>query len=293
MSQIYGRQLLTESQLDSWQRLLENRVAWLERRKAAYFFMVAPVPHVVFPDKLPEPGAIGADRPALQLLRHLEGERSYARVIYPIEQLTTRRNELVYTKTNSHWTDWGAFLAYRQLAAALATSVPVRMIEEAEIKCAQFEAAGDLGVKLTPQEASPHLMTFVKSPGAKVIDDNGVFNQGRRAEYICPEAPELTCLVLGTSSSLSLVHLLAESFRRLVFANISSLDYSLVEEVEPDVVVTIFGERFMVRVPADVGAPTLKDLEAEKRAAGATFSPSDGQIRGHLVQPAPGEPLRV
>ena len=82
-----------------------------------------------------------------------------------------------------------------------------------------------------------------------------------------------------------MVHVLAESFRRLVYGNISSLDYSLVDEVEPDVVVSTFGERFMVRVPTDVGAPTLEELEAQKRAAGTVFPPSAGQWKGRLVQP--------
>jgi hypothetical protein len=285
MSQVYGRQLLTEQQLNTWQRLLENRVAWLERRGAAYFFTVAPVPHVVFPDKLPQPGAIDSDRPVLQLLRHLDRERSFARVIYPVEQLTARRDELIYTKTNSHWTDRGAFLAYEQLAAALESRVPMRRVEETEIEWVERMAVGDLGVKITPQEASPHVTALMKSPGAQVVTDNAVFNQGRRAEYRCPAAPDLTCLVLGTSSALNMVHVLAESFGRLVYGNISSLDYSLVDEVEPDVVVSIFGERFMVRVPTDVGAPTLEELEAQKRAAGTVFPPSAGQWKGRLVQP--------
>jgi hypothetical protein len=285
MAQVHGRLRLAAEQLRQWQLLLENRTAWLARRGTPYFFLVAPVPHVVFPDKLPE-GRLEGERPMLQLLRYLDDQASYARVIYPVERLIEHRDSLVYTETNSHWTDRGAFIAYQLLADEIAACVSMRKLDNADLDWTEVTQTGDLGCKLQPAKQSVHVCSQTSSPRSRRVYDNGIFNEGRRAEFVCDTAPDSTCLVLGTSSAHGMVHLLAEGFRRLVFAHISTLDYTLVEEVNPDVVVTIFGERFVIRVPVDIPAPTHLELEAAKRAAGSVFPPEEGIWRTRLIQPA-------
>jgi alginate O-acetyltransferase complex protein AlgJ len=285
MAQVHGRLRMSAEQLRQWQLLLENRAAWLAKRGAAFFFLVAPVPHVVFPDKLPE-GRLEGERPMLQLMRYFDEQGSYARVVYPAEQLVEHRDSRVYTETNTHWTDRGAFVAYQLLSDEIAASVSMRKLDEAGIEWLEVMQIGDLGCKLEPAEQSLHICSQTRNPKARLVYDNGVFNEGRRAEFECDAAPDSTCLVLGTSSAHGMVHLLAEGFRRLVFTSISTLDYTLVEEVNPDVVITIFGERFMIRVPVDIPAPTQRELEAGKRAAGRVFPAVDGLWRTRLVQPA-------
>jgi hypothetical protein len=79
--------------------------------------------------------------------------------------------------------------------------------------------------------------------------------------------------VVADSFAVRVVPFLAESFRRLVFAHIPTLDYALVEEVRPDIVLTILNERFLVEIPEDVGAPGLGELEEQKRASGEMLQP--------------------
>jgi hypothetical protein len=285
MAQVHGRLRLSVEQLRQWQLLLEDRTTWLARRGTPYYFLVAPVPHVVFPDKLPE-GRREGERPMLQLLRYLNEQASYARVIYPVEQLIEQRDDLVYTQTNTHWTDRGAFIAYQVLSDEIADRVSMRKLDNADLDWLEVPQIGDLGCKLRPPEQSVHVCSQTRTPKSRLVYDNGILNEGRRAEFKCDAAPDRTCLVLGTSSAHGMVHLLAEGFRRLVFAHISTLDYTLVEEVNPDIVITIFGERFMIRVPVDIPAPTLLELEAGKRAAGKVFSREEGLWRTRLIQPA-------
>ena len=284
MAQVHGRLRLSAEQLQQWRHLLESRTAWLASRGARYFFLVAPVPHVVFPDKLPE-GRLEGERPMLQLLRYLDDQACDARVIYPAEQLIEHRDSRVYTETNTHWTDRGAFIAYQLLADEIAACVSMRKLDEADIEWFEHTQAGDLGCKLDPAEQSVHVGSYPTSPRSRLVYDNGIFNEGRRADFECDAAPDGTCLVLGTSSAHGMVHHLAEGFRRLVFAHVSTLDHTLVEEVKPDVVITIFGERFMVRVPVDTPAPTQLEIEARKRAAGSFFPPEEGHWRTRLIQP--------
>ena len=74
---------------------------------------------------------------------------------------------------------------------------------------------------------------------------------------------------------MRVVPFLAESFGRLVFGHVPTLDYELVEEVEPDVVITILSERFLIEVPEDLDpeTPTLRELEASKRERGEILRP--------------------
>jgi hypothetical protein len=68
MRQHTGELGFSDDELWQWQRLLENRVAWLGTRGIPYHFLVAPNPHSVFPDKLPAGVEPKAERPVLQLI---------------------------------------------------------------------------------------------------------------------------------------------------------------------------------------------------------------------------------
>jgi hypothetical protein len=58
----------------------------------------------------------------------------------------------------------------------------------------------------------------------------------------------------------------------LSFGGTSTLDYRLVEEVEPQVVVTEMLERFMISIPCDSNAPTVAEMAAQKMADGIAIS---------------------
>ena len=133
---------------------------------------------------------------------------------------------------------------------------------------------GDLGAKLDPSESSLHVYAMPTEPVAKMTSDNRVFLNGHRIEYECPEAGATVCLVLGDSFAHAMLPFLCESFGRLVFAHITTLDQQLVTQVEADIVVSIMNERFIIEVPTDEGAKTLEQLADEKRARGVVYPPS-------------------
>ena len=123
-------------------------------------------------------------------------------------------------------------------------------------------------------------------PVAKMTSDNRVFLNGHRIEYECPEAGASVCLVLGDSYAHAMLPFLCESFGRLVFAHITTLDQQLVAQVEADIVVSVTNERFIIKAPTDEGAETLEQLADGKRARGVVYPPS--QSDGNRVDvPAP------
>ena len=89
----------------------------------------------------------------------------------------------------------------------------------------------------------------------------------------CEAAPATSCLVFGDRSSYRMLPYLSESFGRLVFAHLHTLDQALVEEEQPDVVIGLADETALIDLPADIEAPGAADMAARKLAAGAELMP--------------------
>src|SRR4051812_7965712 len=268
-----GELQLTAAQLRAWQRVLENRIAWLARRGIPYLFMVAPNAHVIYEDKLPDGISTSPERPVMQLVGHLEQTRSEARVLYPAEALARERDRGVFPRTGSHWSELGAFIAYQALMDEIAPQLGLPRLSAADVEWVEEPLGGDLGNKVKPVEKSPFVFGDLHEQRARLASDNRIVRNGRRVEFEGPAELERTCLVVADSYAVRVVPFLAESFGRLVFAHIPTLDYELVNEVQPDVVVTILSERFLIEVPDALNAPNLREPEAEKRAAGAILRP--------------------
>jgi hypothetical protein len=275
LDQHTGRIQLREFELRAWQRVLENRAAWLGRRRVPYLFQIAPNPHVVYEDKLPDGVETSERRPVRQLIEHLDRSSSDARVLYPVDELIRHRERAVFPRTATHWSELGAFIAYQQLMDHMDPSLGLRRLEMDDVDWVEVPLPGDLGNKMKPVEQSPFVFGDIREPRAKLVLDNRIVRTGRRVEFEGPPELGQTCLVVADSYAVRVVPFLAESFRRLVFGHIPTLDYELVEEVNPDVVITIMSERFLIVVPEDLHPETLnlRQLEAQKRERGEVLRP--------------------
>jgi hypothetical protein len=205
-------------------------------------------------------------------------------LLYPLDRLARRRDRPVYTQTDTHWTGLGAFAAYEALMDEIEDEVPMRRVTEADLSFREAVRPGDLGCKVDPEETSLHVFARPAKPAAQMTQDNRVYLNGRRVDYECPKAGATVCVILGDSFAHKMLPFLCESFGRLVFGHITTLDRELVREVKPDIVISLVNERFMIEVPTDEGAKPLEQLAAEKRARGAVYPP---RIRSGTAVEAP------
>jgi hypothetical protein len=279
-----GHTLLTDRELRDWRLVLENRVAWLEKLGIHYFFMLSINPHTLYPEMLPDDTPMAAVRPVQQLIGHLEETGSFARVVYPLEEILARKAERpVAAKTSSHWNAVGAYGAYARLIAEIGAVVPVQVLPEERVEYFDQPRASDLGVKFQPPRRSPQTFANVTGQKAHIVSDNFIHRRGRIAEFECPGAPDTTCLLLGDSFNYQLMPYLAESVGKLVFAHLHTLDHDVVLEHRPDVVVNVMNERGLTDVMYDLPAPTTADFAAEKQARGEVDEGS-----GRIWRPAAG-----
>jgi integrase len=273
MAQHCGERRLSTDELDRWRALVEHRARSLAKHGASYFFLVAPDTHAVYPEMLPESVRTAPERPVHQLAAALESSGSGAAMIYPLPELLAEkaRNE-VCSPVDTHWTDLGAFIAYERLMDEVERTVPVFRVPRDEVNFVTEELPGDLLYKLGIGRVTQQVGRVL--PMATIWSDNWISGTGSIVITECTRAPETTCLLFGDSYSMHLLKYLAESFRRLVAARSTTIDYELVLRERPDVVVTEMAERSLVRVPDDASAPLLREVARMKR--------DRGEVRGVL-----------
>jgi alginate O-acetyltransferase complex protein AlgJ len=283
IAQHTGKLRLSDRELDRWRRILENRITWLARLGIEYLFVVPPNAHSVYPEDLPAHIETAPQRPANQLVDHLARTESFARLIYPLGEIVgAKPNPLLYPLTDPHWSGEGAFVAYKRTAQEIAQRMQINQLGAGDVNFFRKTSMGELGFKVKPRRQSEIVIGLVKAPQAYLVSDNLIFNRGMRIVTECPDAPNATCLMLGDSFSGQLWNFFAATFRRFVFAHITTLDYNLVERERPNVVVSVLNERFLIVIPDDPGGESASELETKKRA--------ENQFRPRLMNWPMAEP---
>ncbi|HEY2945677.1 MAG TPA: hypothetical protein VGN09_24810 [Vicinamibacteria bacterium] len=273
--QIIGERPLSSDELDAWERGTAARMADLGPLGSRLVHLIGPAPQVVHPDELPDSMAVSSARPALQVLERLGAMRPRPEVLYPLAELVeVRKIHDPFSKTDSHWNDLGAYIAYEAVMDQLGDGVPARRVARTEVSFQETCYTGDLGGKLRPQRASIFLRARLDHPRARVVEDNLVRNHGRRAVFECEAAPPGTCHVFGDSWAYAMMLFLAESFRRVVFYHrVNVVDRSPVERERPEVVLMVLTERFCAALPDPPDTPPFERV-VKKKVRGGDLVPA-------------------
>jgi alginate O-acetyltransferase complex protein AlgJ len=269
LGQHTGATRLSADQIGQWQRLLKARSELLADLGASYLFMVAPNTHAIYEDKLPDSMPHALRRPVHQLRDGLAEVGLDIPFLYPLAELKAARADRdVCCQTDSHWNEYGAFAAYQRAVDMIEGAAPVRRLREHDVVFFDQDAiATDLGYKLDSEQHARWTVAWLRHGGARLVRDNRIEGRGGLVMTECGYATG-TCVLVGDSYSWALLKFLAESFRRFVFVQSSTLDFELLDQVRPDVVINLMAERFLVFPPDDVGAPTVREEEQRKLKQG-------------------------
>jgi hypothetical protein len=268
--QIIGERLLSPEELDAWEQGTAARMMDMQAHGCLLVQLIGPAPQVVHADDLPDSVSVSNTRPARQVLERLDSMRPAPEIVYPLaDLLKVRAVADPFGKTDSHWNDLGAYIAYEALINRLNDRLPVRRLGREDVSFQETCYIGDLGVKLRPQRAASFLRARIERPRARLVEDNRVRNHGRMAIYECNAAPPATCLVFGDSWTYPMLLYLAESFRRLVFFHrVNVIDRQPIHEERPDLVLVVLTERFCTAIPNDQAAIPFERVIAKKMRIG-------------------------
>jgi hypothetical protein len=249
----------TADELAAWETALESRNDWLEKRGVRFLVVVAPNASTIYPEYLPDAFMQGSGSSRLdQLVAHL-GAHSRVSVVDVREDLRRAKvRERVYCRTDSHWNDRGAFVAYQAIVKALARWFPAlaplpRAVFE---DVARQEPGGDLatmiGLRHALREDALRLNPRFR-PRATPADP--AMTSRKRPSRRAPWAVETgdvslpRAVMLRDSFGGALIPFLSEHFQRILYLFTDELRPPIVERERPDVVIMEFVERRLTSAP--------------------------------------------
>lgn len=249
IKQVSGELPLSDKDLFAWQILLEMRSALLKARSSRYLFVCAPNKECVYPELLPEGITLSDNRAVCQILNALV-KKPVASFIYPLEDLVKKKKEEfpVYPRSDTHWSYFGAYICYLSICKEL----NLQILQDDRLIFDWHTRFGDLQRHAAENEPERVPCPQVRDEQGMKIFDNQKANRGNLQifEHQNKELP--SAIVFRDSFTEYLIPYLKESFRRLVLVWNPFVDYALVEEERPDLVLNVMAERFLLQVPDDI-----------------------------------------
>lgn len=264
IQQITGDLIFSDRRLQQWQFVLETRYLWLREKGIPYFFLIAPNKECVYPEYLPEGVHLSSARCINQLSQHLQAH-SFFKIIYPLPELAAAKaGMLVYRKQDTHWNAFGAFTAYQSLTLEIAKLRQIFILQPEVLRFFECQKAGDLGTKLGIRQETTIDVEFLQGKIATCVFNNQVRNQGNLMIFEHPDRTLPKAVFFRDSFASDLLPFLAESFSKLVVAWQPNLDYILIQQEQPDLVISQQIERYLTSIPNDSHGPTNAEIVREK-----------------------------
>ena len=237
--------LLDESELKDWRDSLFRTRDWLQGRHIAYVFAIAPDKQVIYPENLP---------PTLTRVNNMSRADQVEAICrdarIPAADLRTplaaaKQAERIYFKTDTHWNDRGALVAYRRISDAVRAQTP--LVPEAwshdDFVPAEREIEGQdlarmMGLLRVLREIDLTLVPK-RERRARVVEPAGVpptAEEGRLVTEI-PGSTLPRAVVFRDSFASRLAPYLSEHFSRAVYLWQNDFDPDVIEKERPDVVI--------------------------------------------------------
>jgi hypothetical protein len=237
---------------------LKRRHDFLAARGIPYIVTIVPEKFTIYPEYLPRwvvPGVAQTPLSRLKALLAAEASVDYVDLAAPLRE--AKSSAQVYYRTDSHWNLLGATVGYERIMQAIkgalpdgrlsAIAAPIRPVYVPGVDWYWGDLARMVGVPFFYREPD-------YAPLAKVLGDPS----GRCAQrdtaptdpgfeiYHCPR-PELPkAVVYRDSMAISLIPLLSENFRRVIYVSDHKMDPALIEREHPDVVIEEMVERALL-----------------------------------------------
>lgn len=176
--------------LERWARTLEMKRAWLAAQGIQYLFVLVPNKGSVYGEYFPASYTIVNQESGIELLARYLKAHTNVPVIEMLPVLRAAKGqERLYHKTDSHWNEYGAYLAYREIMSEVRTRFPhvhVKSLQEFAVEKKKGPGA-DLAtmmggnavlteeyIRLKPKHGSGLTVTGLNdSSKSPVIVDNG------------------------------------------------------------------------------------------------------------------------
>jgi alginate O-acetyltransferase complex protein AlgJ len=239
---------LSESELNRWQYLLEQRRAWLAKRHISYLVVIVPEKQSIYPEFLPTlMKSLQFNQWADQLAGRLTSTGSPVTILdLRPYLLQAKSREPVYWKADTHWNQYGVYVGYQAIMNEILRILPNRpLIILGPDNFARFPANG-VGGDLANLLGVPEL--FNERFNAMTLGDQRLPPRGAEDSlYEANGDPRMPRLVMYHDSFGSeLIPLMARSFSRgAYYWGKHDMRADFIATEQPDLVIDEFAERFL------------------------------------------------
>lgn len=250
-------------QLETWRQVLEQRRDWLAARGIAFMLVLVPNKHQIYPEYMPDRlPRIAVEEQHAQLARYLAEHSTVQLVDLMPALLEAKRNQRVYHRTDTHWNDVGAYLAYQKILDALALALPhyAEVLRPVKVKLNRYT---DRGIGLTSMVGlsdvfHEEILQLERiAPQSQILMHNKQQYARREREqkplaHGVPGAALPRAVVFRDSYANALIPYLSENFRRVLYVWTRDVEASFVEREKPDIVIQQIAGRLLDRLPVGI-----------------------------------------
>jgi alginate O-acetyltransferase complex protein AlgJ len=264
IDQYRGLVSMDASQLNAFQKYFGDIHRQLEKSGIPFFVVIGPDKHTIYPEFLPKHLSKKGITPGDQIIARPMGFGILD--LRPILLAQKKEASLpLYYKTDSHWNEYGAYLAYRSIMARLPTVASVEA-KEADFIPLPVTGNGDLSVKVGGAISFSDSLTHIRRnffPGTLEVEnlqDGRITQQGRvdmtrvsqfHSLKVSNPAKTGSLLVFGDSFSDNISRFFNNTFGHVVYQHYTECGSSnisgLVAKFQPHAVVFLMVERNLIQ----------------------------------------------
>jgi alginate O-acetyltransferase complex protein AlgJ len=247
----------TTAELETWRRTLQDTHDWLRARGIAYLFVMAPDKHQMYPEQMPATIRRASHSRMDQLAAYLSEHSTVSVLDLRAALRQGKSNERIYHRTDTHWNDRGAYIAYAQIVGALSNSLPVLHVRSRTMFDARHVTRGGLDLArmlgLSDLLGEDDLTLEPRRPrAARVIEPRTPHPQGMDARLVTTlaDSSQPRAVIFRDSFATALVPFLSEHFSRALYLWQYNIDPAAIAEESPDVVIhELVGRRLSTLTP--------------------------------------------
>jgi len=234
----------TKPELESLVARIQDWQNQLDEMGVDFYLVIAPnketiVPHYLPDDIQPGWGSCRID----QVMKAFNG--THINVLDLRQPLLTAAEEMqVYHRTDTHWNDTGAWIAVREIIKMIRLDHPrIEQLASSQFNAEERDFRGDLS-RFIPEDVRfverAIFLTPVGGRKATLTQGEGRQVLSKHSETALPKA-----IVFRDSFSDALIPFLAEYLSSGIYVHSFAVDFDLVEQEQPDIVILEIAQRYL------------------------------------------------
>lgn len=264
IDQVTGKNLFTKPELRSWNDAFVERKKYLEQLNIQYYVAVAPDKHSIYPEYLPDFISVSVNN---RLQQVVDSKPDFNLINLKPGLLSAKKEwgDLLYHKTDSHWSYIGAYVAYIDMINTLNIEFkeikPIKL-EKDNFNIVDFKQGGgnvhmlnissnvdDFNIQLVKTDNWDKDIIKTSFDGDTLPFNYLQFITVNEQAIVYNNHKPYTLLLLKDSFSEVMSPFLNQSFGKIIYCHYNQAEgielTQLIEKHKPDIVITEFVQRML------------------------------------------------